>query len=58
MHGITTIHKLNAEACEAQRIMAAHTLNHEPQAQQSLDLKERQSHVKEVMDKILDGAKG
>jgi hypothetical protein len=52
MHGIKTIHRLNAEACEAQRIMAAHELNHKPDPQLPLDLKERNAHAQETIAKI------
>lgn len=58
MYGIETIQSLNRKNAEAARTMAAHEVGRERDPHQSPDLHERQAHAKEVMDKILNGAKG
>lgn len=54
MHGIKTIHRLNAEACEAQRLMSAHTPAHLNESHPEIDaaIREQRAHTAETIAKI------
>lgn len=54
MHGITTIHKLNAEHAEAQRILNARTPAHLAESPPEIDaaIREQRAHAAETIAKI------
>jgi len=59
MHGITTIHKLNQEACQAAEIMAKHAASDAAKERaQSSQLHLPLTAPTEKINAILDGAKG
>ena len=54
MHGIKTIHRLNQEACEAARILSAHTPAHLADSHPEIDqaIREQRAHAQETIAKI------
>lgn len=58
MYGLKTIHQLNREAEEAERIMAKHEQLVESQDATRLSAAKRSEIAKETMKRILNGARG